>query len=113
MDIQRIGFVGLGTMGAPMARNLVAAGYAVQAFDVNPAAIQRFSSTQTPTCSPLDAAMGTDVVVTMLPNGPDVENAVLGPDGAAASMRPGSILIDMSTISPATTRKIGAALSNR
>src|SRR5690606_26325663 len=63
--------------------------------------------------SPREAADGAEAVITMLPDGPDVEKAVLGPDGAVHAMKPGSVLIDMSTIDPAVTRRIGAALAER
>jgi 4-hydroxybutyrate dehydrogenase/sulfolactaldehyde 3-reductase len=114
MSKENIGFLGLGTMGAPMARNLLCKGYSVRGFDLSPAAFKQHEEAGGTTAgSPRDAAEGMDVVIAMLPNGPDVESAILGEDGAIHSMRPGSILIDMSTIDPAVTRKIGAALAEK
>jgi 4-hydroxybutyrate dehydrogenase/sulfolactaldehyde 3-reductase len=113
MRIERIGFVGLGAMGGPMARNLVAAGYKVQGSDINRVAMERMGGTIEMAASPLEAATGADIVITMLPEGRDVEHAVLGENGAGAGMRSGSVLVEMSTIDPTTTRKIGAALADR
>lgn len=110
--MKSIGFLGLGTMGAPMARNLLRKGYAVKGFDLNPAALEQHRQAGGTTAgSPRDAADGMDVVIAMLPDGPDVERAVLGEDGAIHAMKPGAIFIDMSTIDPVTTRRIGAALA--
>jgi 4-hydroxybutyrate dehydrogenase/sulfolactaldehyde 3-reductase len=114
MSKENIGFLGLGTMGAPMARNLLRKGYSVRGFDLSPAAFKQHEEAGgTIAGSPRDAAEGMDVVIAMLPNGPDVERAILGDDGAIHSMKPGSVLIDMSTIDPAITRKVGAALAGK
>jgi 4-hydroxybutyrate dehydrogenase/sulfolactaldehyde 3-reductase len=109
-----IGFVGLGTMGGPMARNILRRGYAVKGFDLSRAAIDaHVAAGGTAAASLRDLAEGSDVVITMLPDGPDVEKAVLSEDGLAQAMRRGSVLIDMSTIDPTVTHRIGAALSKR
>jgi 4-hydroxybutyrate dehydrogenase/sulfolactaldehyde 3-reductase len=101
-------------MGGPMARNLLRKGYGVKGFDLNAAAFESHESAGgTRAASPRAAAEGADVVVSMLPDGPDVERAVLGPEGAIHGMKPGSVLIDMSTIDPAVTRRIGAALAEK
>ena len=110
--MDKIGFLGLGTMGGPMARNILKKGYAVRAFDLNPAAIERHvAAGGTAAATTADIAEGSDIVITMLPDGPDVERAVLGEDGLVHVMKPGSVLVDMSTIDPAVTRRVGAALA--
>lgn len=109
-----VGFVGLGTMGAPMARNVLKGGHALTVFDINPAAVEGLAAAgAAPAASPRAVAERSEVVITMLPDAPDVEAAVLGPDGIAAGLAPGSLYIDMSTIDPATTQRIGAALAER
>ncbi len=107
-----IGFIGLGTMGAPMARNLLKAGNSLTVFDLNPAVINGLvASGATVAGSPKAVAAASDVVITMLPDAPDVEAAVLGADGILAGMRKGGLYIDMSTIDPQTTQRIGAKLA--
>lgn len=107
-----IGFIGLGTMGAPMARNLLKAGNSLTVFDLNAAAIKGLvASGATEAGSPKAVAAASDVVITMLPDAPDVEAAVLGTDGILAGMRKGGLYIDMSTIDPQTTQRIGAKLA--
>lgn len=111
--MDKIGFLGLGTMGGPMARNVIKQGYAVKAFDLNPAALEiHVAAGGTAAKSLADLADGCDIVIAMLPDGPDVEQAVLGDGGLIHSMKRGSTLIDMSTIDPAVTRRIGAALAD-
>lgn len=112
--MRNIGFLGLGTMGGPMARNLLRKGYGVKGFDLSAAALEAHAAAGGATAgSPRAAAEGADVVIAMLPDGPDVERAVLGEDGAIHSMKPGSVLVDMSTIDPAVTTRIGAVLAGR
>ncbi len=112
--IRTIGFVGLGTMGAPMARNLLNAGFALRAFDVVPAAVAALvDAGATPARSAADAADGADALVTMLPNGSHVEEALLGPAGAARALAPGALLIEMSTIAPSVTDRLAEAMSER
>lgn len=114
MAIEKIGFVGLGTMGAPMAKNLLRGGFAVTGFDIADAAVARhMADGGTGARSAAEAVDGADFVVTMLPDGPDVEAAVFGDNGILKTIRTGAILIDMSTIAPAVTRKIGDALTER
>jgi 3-hydroxyisobutyrate dehydrogenase-like beta-hydroxyacid dehydrogenase len=110
----QIGFVGLGTMGGPMARNILRGGHAVRGFDMNPAAVAaHVAAGGTAATSPKNAAEGVDIVITMLPDGPDVERAVLGDNGVLAGLVRGAVYIDMSTIDPAVTRRIGAAVAER
>ena len=106
-----IGFIGLGNMGLPMALNLLKAGHVVNAFDVNTIALETLSQVGgTPAESATLAADEADVVITMLPNGNTVESVYLGEGGLAARATPGRLFIDSSTIDPATTQKVAAAL---
>jgi len=106
----RIGFIGVGNMGGPMARNLLKAGHALKAYDLVPAALARVVEAGALTAaSPLDAAMEVDAVITMLPAGQHVRAVYLGESGLIAKARPGTLLIDSSTIDVATAREVGAA----
>lgn len=110
--MQIIGFVGLGQMGGAMSRNLVAAGHALQVFDLQPEAVSALVELgATGVESPAAAARGADVVFTMLPSGPIVEQACFGPAGIAEGIAAGTLLVDMSTILPDETRRIGARLA--
>jgi 2-hydroxy-3-oxopropionate reductase len=104
---QRIGFIGLGIMGAPMAANLVKAGYPVTAYNRSPAAAGRLADLGGRAATSLgEAVREADVVITMLPDTPDVEAVVLGADGVLANAPDGLLHIDMSTISPAASRAL-------
>ena len=106
----RIGFVGLGNMGGPMALNLLKAGHQVAVFDLVPAALQALAAAgATPATSAAETARGADFVLTMLPAGPHVRDAWLGAGGLAAAAEPGAILLDCSTIDVATAREVAAA----
>jgi 4-hydroxybutyrate dehydrogenase / sulfolactaldehyde 3-reductase len=106
------GFIGLGTMGAPMVRNILAKGHSVIVCDVVPEAVASLAAAGAlAALTPREVAAGAEVVITMLPDAPDVERVALGAHGIVAGIRPGSIYIDMSTIDPATTRRIGAAIA--
>jgi 4-hydroxybutyrate dehydrogenase/sulfolactaldehyde 3-reductase len=112
--MQQLAFIGLGTMGAPMARNLLKAGFALRVFDINPKASEGVvAAGAQAAASPAEAARGSDAVITMLPNGQDVEMALFGPAGALESMQPGSLLIEMSTIAPSVTDRIADRLKGR
>ncbi len=105
----KVGFIGLGIMGRPMAKNLVKAGYELIVFDFNKDAVADLVS-----CGAKAAASGkevasqVDVVITMVPNSPHVRAAVLGKDGVAEGAKPGLVLIDMSSIDPTESKAIGA-----
>lgn len=102
------GFIGLGTMGAPMARNILKKGHALVVFDVAPAPVAALvAAGAQAAASPREVAERADVVITMLPDAPDVERVAGGPDGVLAGLAPGKVWIDMSTIDPATTRRVG------
>lgn len=112
--MKTIGFIGVGVMGAPMARNLLKGGFQLRVFDVSAAAMDALKqSGAAPARSPADAAQGADAVITMLPNGEHVEEALFGKDGAAAAMGKGALYIDMSTIAPTVTDRIAAKMKER
>ncbi|HEY8884710.1 MAG TPA: NAD(P)-binding domain-containing protein, partial [Chloroflexota bacterium] len=106
---ETIGFIGLGIMGKPMARNLLKAGYPLVVHNRSQAAVDELvAAGATAATSPREVAARSDVVITMLPDSPDVQAVVLGPNGILAGARSGSVLIDMSTIAPAVTRELAA-----
>jgi 2-hydroxy-3-oxopropionate reductase len=111
---ERIGFIGLGIMGRPMARNLLRAGYPLTVANRSRAAVDELAAAGArPAATPAEVASASDIVITMLPDSPDVEAVVLGPEGVVAGARPGLLLIDMSTVAPATARRLAAELQAR
>jgi 3-hydroxyisobutyrate dehydrogenase len=109
--MKAIGFVGLGNMGLPMAANLLKAGYGVVGYDVRPEAVRAAEEAGARAAeSAADAAGRADIVITMVPDSPHVEAAYLGPNGVLDGARRGLLAIDMSTVDPATTRRVGARL---
>ncbi|MBA3477852.1 MAG: 2-hydroxy-3-oxopropionate reductase [Lautropia sp.] len=109
----RVGFIGLGVMGRPMARNLLKANFPLAVYDLNRPAVEEIVTLGASDAGSITGAAAADVVVTMLPDTPDVEAVIFGDQGLAGSMRRGSILIDMSSISPVATRRFAAALAER
>ncbi len=110
----RVGFVGLGIMGKPMARNLLRAGYPVTVHNRSrPPVDELVAEGAADGGSPRGVAEQSEVVITMLPDTPDVEQVTFGPQGLVEGLRPGSVLVDMSTISPVATRAIAARLRER
>jgi 2-hydroxy-3-oxopropionate reductase len=104
-----IGLIGLGIMGRPMGRNLLKAGYALTVHDVDRRAVDELvADGATAGTSPRDVAATTDVLITMLPDSPQVSEVYAGPDGAFEALRPGWLAIDMSSIAPATARELAA-----
>jgi 3-hydroxyisobutyrate dehydrogenase len=103
-------FIGLGNMGLPMALNLVKAGFTVAGFDLVPANLNKLvAAGGIAANTPMSAASNSRVVITMLPAGKHVEQVYLGENGILANVKPGTLLIDCSTISPASARKVAAA----
>lgn len=110
--MRSIGFIGLGNMGLPMVANLLRAGYRVHAYDVLPGALEAaVARGAVAAASAAEAAAAGDVSITMVPNSPDVEAAYLGPKGVLEGARRGSHAVDMSTIDPGTTRRVGERLA--
>ena len=110
MPEARVGFIGLGVMGAPMARNLLAAGHDVVAFTRTRAKVDDLVAEApdhaTAAGSPREVAEQAGVVVLMLPDSPQVQDVLDGDDGVLAGARSGSLVVDMSTISPVVTREL-------
>ena len=109
-----VGFIGTGTMGLPMVGNLIKKGFAVVAYDVVPAAAEAAVKLgATAADSTADVAKRSEVVVTMLPSSSHVEAVYLGPTGLREALAPGRLCIDMSTLDPAVSRRVAAALAER
>ncbi len=103
----RIGFIGLGNMGLPMAQNLIKAGHEVEGVDVNPASIEKLKASGGVAVEHAKvAAARADVVITMLPSGKEVRAVYLGPGGIIENANPGTLLIDCSTIDVETARAV-------
>lgn len=110
--MERIGFIGLGIMGKPMALNLLKAGYPLVVHSRSRGLVDELAREgATPVSSPKAVAEASDAVITMLPDSADVELVVLGTDGVNEGVRSGMLVIDMSTIAPATARKVSEALN--
>lgn len=110
--MKKIGFIGLGIMGKHMSKNLLKAGYPLVVYDIVAAAVDEAGKAGAEKgTSPKDVAAKADAIITMLPNSPQVKEVVLGKDGIIETMRPGSILIDMSSIAPLVSREVAAALA--
>jgi 3-hydroxyisobutyrate dehydrogenase len=111
---ERIGFIGVGTMGKPMASNLIKAGHQLTVYDINPRPVEELAGLGAePAGSAAAAAAASEVAIAMLPSSPHVEAAVLGPGGVLEGLKPGRALIDMSTIDPLVTRKVAQAAAER
>ena len=107
-----IGFIGLGIMGKPMAHNLLKAGFPLVVHNRHQEVTAEFvAAGASPGVRPRDIAASCDILITMLPASPQVEEVLLGPDGAIEGARAGLIVIDMSTISPVVTRTLAARLA--
>jgi 3-hydroxyisobutyrate dehydrogenase len=110
--MKRIGFVGLGVMGSRMARNVVKAGFPLTVHDVVAERIQALAAAGArPASSLAEVAAAADVVITMLPNSPDVREVVAGPGGLVHHAKPGTVLIDMSTIEPRVAQELAETVS--
>lgn len=105
----KIGFVGLGIMGRPMAKNLLKAGHALVVYDKFAGLDDLVALGAEPAVSNSDVAARSEVIITMLPNSPHVREAVLGEGGILSGARRGTILVDMSSIAPAASQEIAAA----
>ncbi len=110
----RIGFIGLGKMGLPMARNLLKAGHTVEGFDLDGAAVDRLvSAGGASVASARLAATRADAIITMLPSGREVRDVYLGDDGVVANAQSAALLIDCSTIDVATARGVATEAERR
>jgi 2-hydroxy-3-oxopropionate reductase len=112
--MSQIGFIGLGIMGKPMSRNLMKAGHTLVVYDVVAAladAVTADGAARGTSCR--DVAGRSEVVITMLPDGPEVEQAILGKDGVLEGAKAGTIVVDMSSISPMVSQKVAAACTQK
>ena len=109
-----LGFIGLGIMGKPMAKNLIHAGYTLVVLNRSPAPVQELAAMGAVGAkTPADVARQVNKIITMLPDGPDVESVVMGENGILEGATSDTVLIDMSSISPTVTQKIAAALNEK
>ena len=108
--MSNIGFIGLGIMGNAMSKNLLKAGHTLVVYDIVPELLDRVVAAGAARgASSSDVAARTDIIITMLPDGPEVEQAILGPAGVLEGARKGSTVVDMSSISPLVAQKAGKA----
>jgi 2-hydroxy-3-oxopropionate reductase len=111
---EKIGFIGLGIMGKPMAKNLVNAGYSLVVLDINTSAVNELTEMGAEAASsPADVASKVSKIITMLPDGPQVDEVVLGANGVLENAGSDTALIDMSSISPTVSKKIAASLAEK
>jgi 3-hydroxyisobutyrate dehydrogenase len=110
----KVGFIGLGTMGQPMCRSILKAGYIVNVYDVNKAAVELLEKEGARPCdSPKELGENSNIVITMLPNSSIVEKVILGEGGLIEGLTPGSIIIDMSSSLPSSTQLIAGILKGK
>ena len=109
----KIGFIGLGIMGKPMAKNLLKAGYPLLVNNRSQAPMQELAACGAIPATQAEIGENCDVVLTMLPNSPQVKQVMLGENGVAAHMHPGSTFIDMTSINPVASKEIAAALAEK
>jgi 2-hydroxy-3-oxopropionate reductase len=110
----KIGFIGLGIMGKPMSKNLLKAGYSLVVLNHHPQTTSELVALgATAAETPKAVAEQSDILITMLPNSPQVQEVALGKDGIIEGARPGSVLVDMSSIAPLASREISAALAEK
>ncbi len=112
--VKRVGFIGLGIMGMPMAKNLLKAGFEVVAYNRTPGRVREVEQEGAQAAaSPAEVARQVEVTITMVTDSPDVRQVVLGPNGVIEGVQPDGVVIDMSTISPKVTREVAARLRGR
>jgi 2-hydroxy-3-oxopropionate reductase len=111
---ETVGFIGLGVMGRPMALNVLKRGFPLAVYSRSQGPVDAVVAAGASRAeSPADVARQTTCIVTMLPDGPDVENVLMSDNGVLAGIRRQSVVVDMSTIAPATARRLAAAVSSR
>lgn len=112
--MKKIGFIGLGIMGKPMAKNLLKAGYSLIVYDINTEAVKELVKAGSKEGkSSQYVASQCEVIITMLPNSPEVKAVVLGEKGVIYGTKPGTILVDMSSISPIASKEISEKLKQK
>ena len=112
--MQKIGFIGLGIMGRPMAVNLIKAGYSLSVYDINADAVRAVASAGAEAATSVaEVARNNKLIITMLPNSPHVKAVALGEGGILDNAIPGSLLVDMSSIAPAASQEVAASLQKK
>lgn len=112
--MKKVGFIGLGIMGKPMSLNLIKAGYSLVVMDRNPEVLEQLQSAGAVVANtPAEVARQAEVIITMLPNSPQVQEVVLGENGIAEGAQAGTVVIDMSSIAPLVSREVAVALEQR
>jgi 2-hydroxy-3-oxopropionate reductase len=112
--MEKIGFIGLGVMGKPMAKHLVAAGHQVTVHNRSRGAVDELTSAGAAAAtSPAEVAKTSSIVITMLPDTPDVEKVLAGPGGVLESIQRGAVVVDMSSISPIATERLAKAIAEK
>ncbi len=112
--MEKIGFIGLGIMGKPMAKNLIAAGYGLVVYDLNDTAVDELVSAGAQKSeNPKAVAESTKIIITMLPNSPHVRAVILGENGILEGAKEGTIIVDMSSIEPLESQAIGKELAQK
>lgn len=110
----KVGFIGLGVMGGPMALNILKGGHQLTVYDRSPEAVARLVQAGAQAArSPKEVGAASEIVVTMLPEPQHVEQVVVGADGVIEGLRQGGLVIEMSTIDPQTSRRVGDVLRSR
>jgi 2-hydroxy-3-oxopropionate reductase len=111
---EKVGFIGLGIMGKPMAKNLMEAGYELVLYNRTLEKAEELAEDGAEVAAnPREVAENSDIIVTMLPDSPDVRNVVVGEDGVLEGIKEGALLVDMSTISPVVTEELAAAVKEK
>ena len=111
---ENIGFIGLGVMGKPMAKHLIAAGHTLTVHNRSRAAVDELvAAGATAAASPADVARASTIVITMLPDTPDVERVLTAPDGVLSALQKGAVVIDMSSISPVATERLATLVAEK
>ena len=109
---ETIGFIGLGVMGKPMAKNLIKAGHRLVVHNRSRAAADEVAKDgATAASSPADVAKAATIVITMVPDTPDVEHVLTGPEGVLSTLQSGAVVVDMSSISPVATKRLADAVA--
>lgn len=112
--MQKVGFIGLGIMGRPMAINLIKAGYSLSVYDINAESVQAVAAAGAKAAGSIaEVAVDNKLIITMLPNSPHVKAVVLGDGGILEHAQPGTLLVDMSSIAPAASQEIAVKLKEK
>ena len=110
MTLKSIGFIGLGIMGSPMAENLCKAGHPLIVYDLNPKPVDRLTALGAASLPPAAMGEACDIIFTILPNGAIVDSVLFGPNGVVTSLKPGTLVVDMSSVTPEESRSFASRL---